>query len=103
MSIVPLRKDITCQDCWETIENCVCVGYDSSKETRARKTMVDLASMPTGPWVEGDAPAEDGWYLCQLHYGQFSLYFREDNKWHRKYTLHTHPILRHAKINEVTE
>lgn len=74
-------------------------------EAQSHRAFVDafFSSVPTGPWIEGNTPEEDGWYLCQTGEPTSSAippYFvmQYSNEW----AATGYPIARYAKIQEAT-
>ena len=70
----------------------------------------DFASMPTGPWVKGGTPDEDGRYLAcikELPYPVIAFYGPSFLSDERGWSLGafelgaSETVLRYAKINEV--
>lgn len=57
----------------------------------------ELAAAPTGPWIDGDQPEEEGDYLCQLRGGQYTVARTSHVK---DGAFRRNPVVRHAKIND---
>lgn len=74
-------------------------------ECGGKVILMPLPAMPTGPWVEGDTPSEEGLYLIEFEwmgYPSPPAFFTVD-EWCDGWGNPGRAVLRYARINQKAE